>query len=189
MNTHRAFLSKRTNALPVLAMIFVLPLLLSCGSTAVQSSQSTPTTIVQGPVALLPSPTLMGTPGVPSYSYGMIVLGVVVDSKGTVLQVEKDSGAEKAGIQVGDRIKAINGIDIEKDRGNGKDKVRSIKIGDKVKVKLKRSKTTAQAGVETTAQAGVETTDEIEVEVAPYYQGSSQNGETPTPVLPPEDYL
>ena len=190
---------------PVLALILVLPLLISCGSTAVQYSQLTPTTTLQGPLAVLPTPTLMGTPGVPAYSYKMIVLGVVVDGNNIVLQVEKDSGAEKAGIEVGDEIKAVNNIDIKKDMKNGKDQVRLIHIGDKVKVKLKKTKktdqtsvaTTAQAGVEqtdqtsvtTTAQAGVEQTDEVEVEVVPSYQGSSPNGETPTPVFPPNDYM
>ena len=173
MNTHRAFLSKRASDLPVLTMIFVLPLLISCGSTAVQSSQSIPTTIVQESVGALPTPTLIGTPGVPAYLLKMVVLGVVIGEKGIVLQVEEKSGAEQAGIQVGDEIKAINGVDLEKNREEGKNQIRFIKPGDKVKVKVKKSKQS----------------DEVEVEVTPQFQGSPLNRETPTPVPPPEDYL
>ena len=117
---------------------------------------------------------LPGTPGIPPIDYAAKVLGVVIDGNGVVLYVEPQSGAAQAGIQAGDQIIAINGVDFGKDREGAKSQLISTRPEDAVKLKIRKSQG-----------------DEAEVDVTRLYQGegSSPNAPTPTPVLPPNDYF
>ena len=114
------------------------------------------------------------TAATPSIDYASKVLGVVIDGNGVVLHVEPQSGAARAGIEAGDQITSINGVDFQKDREGAKSQLISTMPEDAVTLKLKKSQG-----------------DEVEVAVTRLYQGegSSPNGATPTPVFPPNDYL
>lgn len=115
-----------------------------------------------------------------AYTYTLTagkVLGIVLDQNNVVTHVEPSSAAEASGILVGDEIEDIDGVKlmdktVDKDgfiSDPAKEKFRE-KDGKEVKIKIKRN----GKQQEILTQAG-------EWRAAP--------GGTPTPVMPPNNYL
>ena len=104
-------------------------------------------------------------------SYPAAVLGVVVDEKLKVLQVEPDNAAAKAGVQVGDVLDSVDGISLGKDKDKAKDKIHEPKAGKKLKLKLKRAD------------------KDLDLDVSPAPPAPHPGGPTPTPVFAPQDYF
>lgn len=99
------------------------------------------------------------------------VIGVIVDENIKVLEVESRSAAELAGVQVGDVLDSLEGISF-KDREKVKAKIHEPMDGKRFKLKLRRND------------------ENIEVDISPAPPAFVPAGNnTPTPVLPPQDYF
>lgn len=105
----------------VAVLIFVLPLS-NCSS---YQSDSEGTIVDSAEHQAYTQPVLMGE------SRGTPSLGVIVDEKLVVLEVEANSRAQDAGIQKGDRLKTLEGISIADNREKVKEIISSFAEGDK----------------------------------------------------------
>lgn len=110
-------------------------------------------------------------------------LGVVIDERVVVLAVEIGSAAETSGIQRGDRLESINDLSLLDSREKVKELIGNFKLDDPpLSLKLER--------------AGKEMTIKVNpfpvappTELVRKAQLNNSPLPTPTPVLPPKDYL
>lgn len=111
-------------------------------------------------------------------SYAMMpapVLGVVLDQDGKVLFVKSGSAAEKAGVAVDDVLESVNGISISSDREKAHEVISSTADGELIDLQYNHG----GRSITTKAQPSRPT---------PLLRADGTMT-TPTPVLPPEDYL
>jgi hypothetical protein len=107
------------------------------------------------------------------------VLGVVVDPHRRVLSVDVSSAAETAGIQSGDQLETLDGIPLDSQTQNVKERIRTAREDQSMRLTVRRGATI------------------IEVIVVPFpahpLSGSTVEpghpASTPTPVAPTNDYL
>jgi predicted metalloprotease with PDZ domain len=134
-------------AVSVIRLFFVVLIVSGCGSAAVSEP---------GPSSAAP------------------VFGLVLDANKRVLQVEPGSASEKAGVQIGDVIEAINGISLVRNPDEARDAVMEARnVKKAIMVKLKRND------------------QEQTLQVTPASPVLPQTGPIPptvTPVLSPNDY-
>ena len=103
------------------------------------------------------------------------VLGIVIDSEGKILHVEPGSAAEIAGLVSGDILISIDGISVNLERDKVRELIRSNTEEMKMEIQYQRGENV------------------IVTQITPSRQIQQSNDQapklTPTPVLPPEDYL
>ncbi len=111
-------------------------------------------------------------------TYGLFlqpVLGIVIDSDGKILHVEPGSAAEIAGLMYGDLLISIDGSSIISEREKVRELIRSNTEDREMEIQYQRGEKVFMAQI-TPSQQMPQSTDQV-----PKL--------TPTPVLPPEDYL
>ena len=110
-----------------IAVGFML-VLSACGQSSTPSSVS----------LLQPTASVLVLHADIDYMVASEVLGVVVDEKMNVVHVEKGSGAENAGIQLGDTLDSINSVSFITDRARVKELIGEKAEGKYLTLKLKR---------------------------------------------------
>ena len=103
------------------------------------------------------------------------VLGIVIDSDGKILHVEPGSAAERAGLVSSDILISIDSISVNSERDKVRDLIRSNTEEMKMEIQYQRGENVIVTQI-TPSQKIQQSYDQ-----APRL--------TPTPVLPPEDYL
>ena len=103
------------------------------------------------------------------------VLGIVIDSDGKILHVEPGSAAERAGLVSSDILISIDSISVNSERDKVRDLIRSNTEEMKMEIQYQRGENVIVTQI--TPSQKIQQSDDQ----APRL--------TPTPVLPPEDYL
>ena len=103
------------------------------------------------------------------------VLGIVIDSDGKILHVEPGSAAERAGLVSSDILISIDSISVNSERDKVRDLIRSNTEEMKMEIQYQRGENVIVTQI--TPSQKIQQSDVQ----APRL--------TPTPVLPPEDYL
>ena len=103
------------------------------------------------------------------------VLGIVIDSDGKILHVEPGSAAERAGLVSGDILISIDSISVNSERDKVRDLIRSNTEEMKMEIQYQRGENVIVTQI--TPSQKIQNSDDQTPKL------------TPTPVLPPEDYL
>ncbi|MEL7626525.1 MAG: PDZ domain-containing protein [Anaerolineaceae bacterium] len=103
------------------------------------------------------------------------VLGIVIDSDGKILHVEPGSAAERAGLVSGDILISIDSISVNSERDKVRDLIRSNTEEMKMEIQYQRGENVIVTQI--TPSQKIQQSDDQAPKL------------TPTPVLPPEDYL
>ena len=103
------------------------------------------------------------------------VLGIVIDSDGKILHVEPGSAAERAGLVSGDILISIDSISVNSERDKVRDLIRSNTEEMKMEIQYQRGENVILTQI--TPSQKIQNSDDQTPKL------------TPTPVLPPEDYL
>ena len=103
------------------------------------------------------------------------VLGVVIDSNGKILHVESGSAAESFGLLVGDTLISIDGVSIISERDKVRELIRANTEKTEMELRYQRNDNIVVIQISPSQQPQFSIDQEIKV--------------TPTPVLPPEEYL
>ena len=108
-------------------------------------------------------------------SFPQPVLGIVIDSDGKILYVEPGSASERAGLVSGDILISIDGVSVTSERDKVREVIRSNTEEMKMEIQYQRGENVIVTQI--TPSQKIQQSDDQ----APRL--------TPTPVLPPEDYL
>ena len=103
------------------------------------------------------------------------VLGIVIDNDGKILYVEPGSASERAGLVSGDILISIDGVSVTSERDKVRELIRSNTEEMKMEIQYQRGENVIVTQI--TPSQKIQQSDDQ----APRL--------TPTPVLPPEDYL
>lgn len=103
------------------------------------------------------------------------VLGIVIDSDGKILYVEPESASERAGLVSGDILISIDGFSVTSERDKVRELIRSNTEEMKMEIQYQRGEIVIVTQI--TPSQKIQPSDDQTPKL------------TPTPVLPPEDYL
>ncbi len=103
------------------------------------------------------------------------VLGVVIDSNGKILHVESGSAAESFGLLVGDALISIDGVSIISERDKVRELIRANTEKTEMVLRYQRDDNIVVIQISPSQQPQFSIDQEIKA--------------TPTPVLPPDEYL
>ena len=103
------------------------------------------------------------------------VLGIVIDSDGKILYVEPGSASERAGLVSGDILISIDGFSVTSERDKVRELIRSNTEEMKMEIQYQRGENVIVTQI--TPSQKIQNSDDQTPKL------------TPTPVLPPEDYL
>ena len=125
---------------------------------------------------------VVGTPGPVAASYAAPELGIVVDEKMQVVNVESNSAAEEAGVQVGDLLQSLDGVAFATDMHKVKEVVGYSRTIDEAKGQYAPADKSLQLLL-------VRKGETMTLSIIPAGPGGRPDGPTPTPVWPPYDRL
>ena len=103
------------------------------------------------------------------------VLGIVIDNDGKILYVEPGSASERAGLVSGDILISIDGFSVTSERDKVRELIRSNTEEMKMEIQYQRGENVILTQI--TPSQKIQNSDDQTPKL------------TPTPVLPPEDYL
>ena len=103
------------------------------------------------------------------------VLGIVIDNDGKILYVEPGSASERAGLVSGDILISIDGFSVTSERDKVRELIRSNTEEMKMEIQYQRGENVIVTQI--TPSQKIQNSDDQTPKL------------TPTPVLPPEDYL
>jgi predicted metalloprotease with PDZ domain len=103
------------------------------------------------------------------------VLGIVIDNDGKILYVEPGSASERAGLVSGDILISIDGFSVTSERDKVRELIRSNTEEMKMEIQYQRGENVIVTQI--TPSQKIQLSDDQTPKL------------TPTPVLPPEDYL
>jgi len=108
-------------------------------------------------------------------SFPQPVLGIVIDSDGKILYVEPGSASERAGLVSGDILISLDGFSVTSERDKVRELIRSNTEEMKMEIQYQRGENVIVTQI--TPSQKIQQPDDQTPRL------------TPTPVLPPEDYL
>jgi predicted metalloprotease with PDZ domain len=108
-------------------------------------------------------------------SFPQPVLGIVIDSDGKILYVEPGSASERAGLVSGDILISLDGFSVTLERDKVRELIRSNTEEMKMEIQYQRGENVILTQI--TPSQKIQNSDDQTPKL------------TPTPVLPPEDYL
>ena len=108
-------------------------------------------------------------------SFPQPVLGIVIDSDGKILYVEPGSASERAGLVSGDILISLDGFSVTLERDKVRELIRSNTEEMKMEIQYQRGENVIVTQI--TPSQKIQNSDDQTLKL------------TPTPVLPPEDYL
>jgi len=108
-------------------------------------------------------------------SFPQPVLGIVIDSDGKILYVEPGSASERAGLVSGDILISLDGFSVTLERDKVRELIRSNTEEMKMEIQYQRGENVIPTQI--TPSQKIQNSDDQTPKL------------TPTPVLPPEDYL